>query len=310
MLPTDPASDVGFGAACLYNQQPVNLVVDQQARFDSDPRSPGRVFAPVTPRRILDTRSGGAALLTPGTVTSVDPQLPAGTIAVINLTMTDAANTGFVTAGDCRNLRQPRPPSTSSGNHAAGTARANLALVYLDADGLFCIYNQGAVHLVVDLQGTFVTDVTAGNPLALSDSARVLDSREQLGPIRAGNVTRIRTGSDPGTNAVIANLTMADSASAGYITADRCSTLGSGSQTRSTANHTPGAPVSNLAFVSVDANGDFCIYNQRAVNLIVDIQGSFTPTGNLTMDFTDGRLLDTRCGPGYNPGTMVFSGTC
>ena len=38
--------------------------------------------------------------------------------------------------------------------------------------------------------------------------------------------------------------------------------------------------MSNLAVVPVDADGSFCIFNQTAVHLVVDLQGGFSPIGH------------------------------
>ena len=52
-----------------------------------------------------------------------------------------------------------------------------------------------------------------------------------------------------------------------------------------------------LSVVPLDPDGAFCIYNQQPVNLIVDLQGSFSTTGTQQF-FSTGRnrVLDTRGG--------------
>jgi len=105
----------------------------------------------------------------------------------------------------------------------------------------------------------------------------------------------VRTPAPAGTQAVLVNLAMADAAAPGYITADRCSRLGSGPQNVASGNHRQGGAVSNLGVVPVDADGSFCVYTQQPVHIVVDYQGAFSSAGTLL--FTPSaptRVLDTR----------------
>lgn len=96
---------------------------------------------------------------------------------------------------------------------------------------------------------------------------------------------------------MLANLTMTDGDLPGYITADKCSSLVSGPQTKSSGNHGPGTAIANLTVVPVDPDGSFCIYNQSTVNLVVDIQGAFSSSGSqqyFPISNRYPRVLDTR----------------
>jgi hypothetical protein len=84
-----------------------------------------------------------------------------------------------------------------------------------------------------------------------------------------------------GASAVLINLTLTDAKAAGYATADKCSTLVPGPQAQSNANVTKGRTVANLAVVPVDADGTFCIYTSSAARVLVDVQGTFSPSGDL-----------------------------
>ena len=162
----------------------------------------------------------------------------------------------------------------------------------VDAEGRFCIYSQQATHLIVDVEGWF----SPSGPLRFDPLAatRVLDTRAAGAMPPADSIVRVDTGLG-GASAVLANIAMTDSPAPGYITADRCSTLASGPQTRSSANHGVGAAVSNLAVVPLDADGSFCIYTQQAAQLVVDVQGSFAASGALAFSpSAPTRVLDTR----------------
>jgi hypothetical protein len=113
-------------------------------------------------------------------------------------------------------------------------------------------------------------------------------------PLPAGTVSTALASTTLAAAALV-NLTMVDGAAPGYITADRCSNLTAGPQSRSNGNHTTSTAIANLSVVPLDTDGTFCIYNQQPVNLVVDVQGTFVPTGGLGFAPTPPRrVLDTR----------------
>lgn len=280
---------------CLYNQASVNLVVDVQGYF-APPAAGGQVLTPVPPRRILDTRLVSPVPLAAGSVTRVSTGIEAGTSAVlVNLTMVDGQAPGYITADRCSALTGG-PQSKSSGNHGVAAAIANVSVVSVDTDGAFCIYNQQPVNLVVDLQGVFSASAPSGLLFTPSAPTRLIDTRTTaVSRLAPGSITRVETGSGASTTAVLVNLTMTDGLAGGYVTADKCSALTAGAQTRSNGNHGVLTAISNLAVVAVDADGAFCVYNQQPVNLVLDLQGTFSATGGLRFfPVSPTRLLDTR----------------
>jgi hypothetical protein len=289
VVPLDPD-----GRFCIYNQQPVNLVADVQGYF-APPAAGGQVFTSTIPTRLLDTRKFP---LRPSAsfVTRVTTSFGPGTTAVlVNLTMVDGLGPGYITADKCSTL-VPGPQSRSNGNHEAALAIANLSVVPIDSDGSFCIYNQEAVNLVVDLQGSFSSTAPSGLNFTPVAPTRKLDTRiAPLARPAGGSITHVDTGVAAGTSAVLVNLTMVDGTTSGYITADKCSALSPVPQSRSSGNHSASTAIANLSVVQVDPDGSFCIYNQQPVNLVVDLQGSFSPTGTQQFyPFGPFRVLDTR----------------
>jgi hypothetical protein len=91
----------------------------------------------------------------------------------------------------------------------------------------------------------------------------------------------IKLTAPAGASAVLINLTLTDAKAAGYATADKCSTLVPGPQAQSNANVSVGRSVANMAVVPVDADGTFCVYTSSATRVIVDVQGTFSPSGDL-----------------------------
>jgi hypothetical protein len=140
-----------------------DLVVDMSGLFE--PGS-GAAFVPLTPTRILDTRSPDQELwntngpLPGGTtgelaVAGNPPAPPVGaTAAVENVTVTEPASNGYVLAySDALSQR----PIGSTLNFGAGQTVANAATVGLGTDGGEDIYNAsaGSTQLVVDLFGYY-----------------------------------------------------------------------------------------------------------------------------------------------------------
>ncbi len=277
----------GDGRFCIFNESPVHLLVDVQGSFSSfgDLR-----FTRWGPTRVLDTRSGGR--VGAGSVTRVQAQVPGGaTAALVNLTMTDGASGGFVTADTCEALTQ-LPPVRSNGNFVPQRNVANLAVVPIGAGNTFCVYSESPVHLIADVQGFFAPDGELG--FTLLAPRRVLDTRPGAQPA-ANSIVRVNPGVAPGTTAALVNITMTESAAGGYITADRCSALSPGLQTKSNGNVTAGQNIANLGVVQLDPDGTFCIYVENAVDVIIDVQGTFSAGGPLRFSAAaPARRLDTR----------------
>ena len=282
------ASDRTF---CLYYSNSIETVVDTQGYFSS---TGTLAFTPLVPKRVLDTRQ--AVRPQNGSMTRVETGLPVGSqSALVNLTMTglsaDDFVRGYITADKCSSL-VAGPQTKSNGNFTSGIDVSNLSVVSLDSDGSFCIYSEQAVDLVVDVQGSFSASGTT--KLSSTSTQRVLDTRASNQP-PASSITRVNTGAATGSRAALVNLTMTGASNFGYITADKCSNLQSGPQSRSNGNFRPKADVSNLSVVPLDTDGSFCIYSEQAVDLIVDVQGIFSPTGTLRFTPTNpSRVLDTR----------------
>jgi hypothetical protein len=280
------------GYFCLYNQTAVHVVIDVQGSFGT-PGVNGQVFVPTPPTRKLDTRRAPLARPTSGTITRINAGTPAiATSVLVNLTMTSGEGAGYITADKCSALLAG-PQTRSNGNFPVDAAVANLSVVPLDPDGSFCIYNDQPVHLVVDMQGWFGPVSSSGLNFSPIPTIRKLDTRPAR-PLQ-GSITRVSTGLPLGTASAMVNLTMVDGAASGYVTADKCSTLVAGAQTKSNGNFQAGAAVANLSVVPLDADGSFCIYNDQAVNMVVDLQGSFSGSGSQQFfPAAPNRVLDTR----------------
>jgi hypothetical protein len=75
--------------------------------------------------------------------------IPADATAIsFNLTVTEAAHEGYVTAWPCG----PQPP-TSTGNYEAGQAISNGAVLPLSETGTLCVFVQQQAHVIIDVNG-------------------------------------------------------------------------------------------------------------------------------------------------------------
>jgi len=250
----------------------------------------------------------------PGDITPVLTSLPATATSVLtNLTMIDGAGWGYITADKCSAM-VPGQQTKSNANHGQYGANANLAVVPMDPDGRFCLYNSLRVQLAVDIQGYFAPPAPGGLLFVPATPRRLIDTR--LAPSSkpaAGSITRVQTGVAAGTTAALVNITMVDGVQPGYITADRCSALTSGAQTRSNGNVPTATAISNLSVVNIDADGSFCIFTNVSSNLIVDLQGSFAESpspasSGLGFQFVaPTRVLDSRRNniASIRPGTLT-----
>lgn len=254
------------GAFCLFVSQAVHVIVDVQGYIGIA----GSRLAPTSPTRVLNTRTGAKPAA--NSITRVQTGVPAGTTAVLaNITMTRAAGAGYVTADRCTGM-VAGPQSKSNGNYVPGIDIANNSVVNVDADGSFCIYADQSVDLIVDIQGTY--GPTGGRDVLVVAPRRLIDSRTGVRP-PAGTITRVNTGAPAGTTAVLANLTMTGALAAGYLTADRCSAMVPGPQSKSNGNYIPGVDIANNSVIPIDADGSFCVYNDQPVHFLVDLQGTY-----------------------------------
>jgi hypothetical protein len=276
---------------------------------------------------------------TPGATTriAIDTNPPAGaTAALVNIATTAALSNGYVTAETC----DARPAGTrgwANGNVRVGRAGAATAIVPIDAEGRFCLYQSAAFHTVVDVQGYFLPSAAApsGNLLTPVSPIRTLDTRDHpfcspdgtcydRGPVPADTEVVSTAASAINAVATVANFSVVQPSLPGYLTADSCAGLTPGPQTRSNANFAPGdVGVTNLGVVpsAVNEQGvQFCTYSPRQIHEIIDVTGFFAPPSAGGLGYTavaPTRLVDTRgcwtdpvtgvqrCGAINAPGAVV-----
>ncbi|WP_441249846.1 hypothetical protein [Kitasatospora sp. McL0602] len=277
----------------------------------------GAQYKAITPTRVLDTRNGTG---TGGRIASIPARgvqrldlsklLPEGVgvnATVLNITAVNPGAAGFITAYESS---RPRPLASTL-NFTRGAVVANLATLggeWID----FYNGSDAPVDLVVDLAGYY--QPSAGDGYHPATPTRLLDTRLTTAARPAqkvpahGSTTLKVAGAGPvagDATAVMLNVTEAGAAAPGFVTAYPA---GIDRPTASNLNFTAGAVVPNSTVVPVGADGSVTLYNGSSapLDLVVDVQGYYSPTGGLAFrPVTPTRVLDTRDGTGSARGPVA-----
>lgn len=273
-------------------------------------------YTPVTPSRLLDTRTGIKPLA--GSTTDLQVTGIAGvpanaTAIVLNTTGVEATGNGFVTvwpAGEAR-------PTVSNHNLATGQTRANLVTVKIGAGGKVSFFTQSGAHLVADVLGYYAPATgTAGRFTAMAP-ARLIDTRTttKVGQFETVNVAVLGQGGVPatGVSAVLVNLAATEATARGFVTA-----YASGTPRPNTSNlnlEMAGSTASNLTVVPVGADGAITVFSQTGAHIVVDVAGWYSDASGkggqkgLFVPVSPSRVLDTREGMGAPAGALPILGS-
>ncbi|MGW4158760.1 hypothetical protein [Streptomyces sp. NPDC004788] len=271
------------GKVTFYNNSgTVDLIADVQGYYAPDA---GDLYQPLSPARLLDTRSGLGApkAKLPGHRTlsltvAGRGGVPTGAKSVVlNVTATDPATATTVAVVPQGGLTSWS--GTSLLNPSAGETVSNLVVAPV-VDGKVHLYNNaGAVDLIADVQGYYVDG--PGSWFEPLTPARLLDSRSDpvLGTFKlgAGQTFDLPVASRGGVTssdvtAVVLNLTATNVTAGTYLSAYPYGTARPGV---SNLNVPAGKTVSNLVVVPVK-DGRITLYNHAgSVDVIADVQGYF-----------------------------------
>ncbi len=251
-------------------------------------------FTPSFPVRLADTRltTGWYSSLGAGKVLRIPVAGQMGvpgdvTAAALNVTAVEPQGTGFLTVYPCTAI----PPTTSTVNFIVGFNVANSTIATLASDGHVCVYASVAVDVLVDITGWF----TPGGSTSLTAVAphRVADTRTGLGGsnrLTAGGVLVVATG-ELDAAGVALNVTAIDANVRGFLTVYPCGTP----PNISTVNYAANDVRPNNTLVAVAAGGLVCVFASSAVDVLVDVTGVFSSSGEFDyLPATPIRLLDTR----------------
>jgi alpha-tubulin suppressor-like RCC1 family protein len=180
---------------------PADIIVDIEGYFSTtDTATATGLFTPVTPARLMDTRSDpGRTALGEGDTTGLQVSgrvgiPPTGVSAVIiNTTVDGPTADGWVTA-------YPAGfgvPATSTINFSAGQTRANRSIVAVGSNGAIAFQNaRGTTHLIVDVTGYF-TASGPGSYFVATKPTRLWDTRRDAPNGLSGLTMAIAGGTAP-----------------------------------------------------------------------------------------------------------------
>ncbi|GHF83324.1 hypothetical protein GCM10017566_66730 [Amycolatopsis bartoniae] len=276
----------------------------------------GSAYVPVTPARLLDTRTagpGGSDLpLGEGATLSLQvagrdglPSDPSQlTSVVLNVTIVNPTASSFLTLYPDGSTR----PITTNLNFTAGQTTANMAIVPVStANGTVAVYNKnGTTDLLVDVAGYYTPAAAGASTYDTVASTRILDTRNGTGetngtpapvgvgatlPVTVEGVAGVPT---TGVTAVVLNLTSAGSTLGSFLTAYPDGTT---RPSTSSLDFAAGETAANLVIVPLPANTtQIDIYNRNGTtDVVADLFGYYTSgTGATFVPVSPTRMLDTR----------------
>jgi len=285
------------------------------------PAAAGR-FHPLTPARILDTRTTSSPLRAGNDqqvpVTGVGGVPASGVSAVVlNATVADPAAKGHLQLYPTGS--KPTDP-TSNVNWRPGRTAANAVTVQVGTGNTVgMMVDTGSVNVALDVVGWYgdATDRT-GDYYHPSTPSRILDTRTSgSGP--AVNSSADRTlvvagkGGVPasGASSVVMTLTATQASTSSYV--EVYPTGSKPARPTSNTDIVPGQTVAALVTTRIGSGGSVQLHvNQGSVHLIADVLGYYTTSGSRFVPMAPSRLLDTRVGgtpvDSSNDRTVIVAG--
>ncbi|WP_371477089.1 PKD domain-containing protein [Kitasatospora sp. NBC_00315] len=239
----------------------------------------GNLYNPVSPTRILDTRTGvgrPAGRVHSTCVYNWNPPpvtlkvrgangVPANaTSVVLNVTVTDPDQDGNLSVGG----------NGSNLNFLKGETVSNQVIAPVAADGTVTLCNNaGTLHMIADLSGYYAPD--SGSAFTPVLPSRALDTRlTTAGPLGADATLAVPSGAPAGATAAVLNVTSTDSDQDSFLTvwADGAARPGT-----SSVNFTRGRTVPNHVVTPLGTDGRFDVYNHvGSTQVIADVFGYFS----------------------------------
>jgi hypothetical protein len=158
VAPGDTHASAGFvrvgegSSICIHMNVDADVIVDLTGTLHA---SPGLLFLPVEPRRLLDTRSaigGWSPVQGAGQTLDIAAAPPGAGAVTGTLTLVTPVSPSYIAASPCRTST-----ATSSVNAGAGAVVANAVTVGVSpGDGRLCLTARAAGQTVFDVTGWWV----------------------------------------------------------------------------------------------------------------------------------------------------------
>jgi hypothetical protein len=244
----------------------------------------GLVFMPMSPCRLLDTRS--SISIGANETRTISPQslfcnVPTEALAYsLNLTVVPKGQLGYVTLYP---NGQPQP-EVSNLNSLDGRIKANAAIVKAGIGGTINLYATDATDVVLDINGYFAAPNPSGLYFYPLPPCRILDTRNATGPLGGPALVPLQARTVPvnsacnvpsNAQAYSLNATVVPSEPFGFLTLWPSGTT---RPTVSTLNAVTGTVVANAAIVPAGRMGSIDVYGTNRGHLVLDINGYFAPS--------------------------------
>ena len=265
------------GTISVFASAATDIVVDVSGVFVPGVAAAAGRFVPMTPARLVDTRT----TVRPGPMSAVNVALPAGVpadaIAVaVGITTTESSGGGYFSAYAAG---AARPNASVLNTSAAGQTVAATSIVPVGANGLQ-VFTQNGDHVIVDVFGYFTgasAAVSSEGMFVSSTPVRLIDTRTggtAAVPVYTGGSIPIDYTAVTGgpVSAIVANWTATQSRGAGFVTAFPTATV---KPLVSSLNYVVGQSVANMGIVAASTQG-VSVFASRTTHLIVDLTGWFT----------------------------------
>jgi hypothetical protein len=273
------------GQIDLYQSGPgtAQVIVDVAGYYLAGTPTTAGAYTPLTPARILDTRSTGGTLAAGETrdlqVTGQGGVPATGVSAVVlNVTVTETTTGGYLTVFPSGTPK----PLASNLNWSPGLTIPNQVIVQVGSNGKVGLFQSGSgtAQVIVDVAGYFLagTPTQPGTFVALAP-VRLMDTRSST-PIAGGgdrSLTILNNGGIPssGVSAIVINTTVAETTAPGYLT------IYPGTTTLPTASDLnwsgAGTTIPNLVTVQIGYNGTIKFHNGSTgtTHVIADTAGYY-----------------------------------
>jgi uncharacterized repeat protein (TIGR03803 family) len=291
---------------------------------------PPAQFTPITPCRLIDTRSNGGPIQS-GTYRVFDllqlaqsagcSDISTASSYSLNVTLIpyNGQRVGYLTIWPSGRTQ----PLVSTMNSLDGRTKANAAMVPAGAAGAISVFVANTANVVLDIDGYFTTPSPSTLKFFPLAPCRVADTRSDQYPQGLGsphlnggtprdfpilNSTCIPSGISPAAYSF--NLTAIPYPSQGHRLGylEVWPTGQEPENPVSTLNNPTGTNVANAAIVPAGSNGEITVYPSNDTDLAIDINGYFASSGNNGLSLYPTlpcRVIDTR-----NVGSgQPFSGT-
>ncbi len=288
------------------------------------PTTPAGRFTPLSPARILDTRTGlgGQKPIGPGATAELQvtgrggvPASGVGAVAM-NVAVVQPTASGYLTLYPGGTAR----PLAANLNFAAGETVSNLVVVKTGANGTVAIHNPaGTTHVIADVAGWYSESAAANegrleplSPTRLLDTRTGLGGAARLGPGGSLELQVAGRAGVPstGAQAAILNVTVTGTTAPSYLTVHP---TGEARPNASNVNFAAGDTVANRVMVKLGSSGRVTIFNGAgSADVIVDVGGWYTDASvsgalGAFIPLVPSRVLDTRDGTG-GAGGLVGAG--